>query len=100
MPAIPENTNLFVVDIEYTVPMSDVQQVIEPHLDFVRRAYAEGRFIASGAKVPRTGGVIVMMAESADAARDYLASDPFVTAQVAEYRLTEFLPSNVHDALK
>ncbi len=100
LPAIAENTNLFIVDMEYSVPMSDVRQVIEPHLEFIRRTFAEGRFIASDAKVPRTGGVIVMVAESDDAARDCLALDPFVTPHVAEYRLTEFLPSNVHDALK
>lgn len=100
MPVVSETMNLFIVDIEYTVPMSKVQDVIEPHLEFVRRAYVEGRFLASGAKVPRTGGIVVMMAESLDSARDYLSADPFVTAQVAEYRFTEFLPSNLHAALK
>lgn len=100
MSAIPENTNLFIVDIEYTVPMDEVRKVIEPHMEFVRRAYDEGRFLASGAKVPRTGGIIVMMAQSPEAAHAYLSADPFVTAQVAEYRLTEFLPSNLHHALK
>lgn len=100
MSIIPEGHSLFIVDLEYTVPMEQIQPVLEPHLDFVRAAYAEGRFIASGAKVPRTGGVIVMVAESMQAAQDYLSADPFVTANVATYKYTEFLPSNVHSALK
>ncbi len=100
MSTIPEGHSLFIVDIEYIVPMEQIQAVLEPHLDFVRAAYAQGRFIASGAKVPRTGGVIVMHADSMQAAQDYLAADPFVSASVATYNYTEFLPSNVHDTLK
>jgi uncharacterized protein YciI len=100
MSVIPEGHTLFIVDLEYTVPMEQIQPVLEPHLEFVRAAYSEGRFIASGAKVPRTGGVIVMHAESLQAAQDYLAADPFVSANVATYSYTEFLPSNLHSALK
>lgn len=100
MTVIPETSNLFVVDIEYKVPMDQIETVIAPHMDFVRRAYDEGRFIASGAKQPRTGGVIVMMAESLEDARGYLAQDPFVTADVADYRYTEFKATNLHAALK
>lgn len=100
MSVIPEGHSLFIVDLEYTVPMEQIQAVLEPHLDFVRAAYEQGRFVASGAKVPRTGGVIVMIAESLQAAQDYLSTDPFVTANVAKYKYTEFLPSNLHSALK
>ncbi|THD76886.1 hypothetical protein E7681_03330 [Thalassobius vesicularis] len=100
MSTIPEGHTLFVVDIEYTVPMEQIQAVIEPHMAFVRNAYAEGRFIASGAKVPRTGGVIVMTAPSLEDAQAYLAADPFVTENVASYSYTQFMPSNLHPALK
>ncbi|WP_420568933.1 YciI family protein [Thalassovita sp.] len=100
MSAIPEGHNLFIVDLEYTVPMEQIQPVLEPHLDFVRAAYSSGIFLASGAKVPRTGGVIVMHAKTLQDAQDYLAADPFVSANVATYSYTEFLPSNLHKALK
>ncbi|MBA84091.1 YciI family protein [Thalassobius sp. S69A] len=100
MSIIPEGHSLFIVDLEYTVPMEQIQAVLEPHLEFVRAAYGQGRFLASGAKVPRTGGVIVMHAKSLSEAEEYLAADPFVTANVASYSYTEFLPSNLHDALK
>lgn len=100
MSSIPEGQSLFVVDLEYTVPMDQIQPVLEPHLAFVRAAYDQGRFIASGPKVPRTGGVIVMVAASLQDAQDFLATDPFVTANVATYTYTEFMPSNLHAALK
>ncbi|WP_319825227.1 YciI family protein [Thalassovita sp.] len=100
MTLIPKGWSLFTVDIEYTVPFEQVQAVLEPHMDFVRRAYAERRFLASGPKVPRTGGMVVMMAPSLEEAHDYLSADPFVTANVADVRITQFLPNNLHPALK
>ena len=100
MSIIPEGWALFVVDIEYTVPFKQVQTVIAPHMDFVKQAYEDGRFVSSGAKVPRTGGVIVMMAPSLEEAQAYLSADPFVTANVATYRYTQFMPRNLHSALK
>ena len=69
-------------------------------MEFVSRAYAEGRFLASGPKQPRTGGIVVMMAESPAAAEAFVAQDPFTIAGVAETRLTAFNPSNLHKALK
>ena len=40
MSLIPEGWLLFAVDIEYTVPFDEVEKVLEPHMEFVRRAYA------------------------------------------------------------
>lgn len=100
MAIIPEGWNLFIVDLEYIAPMSKVEPVLEPHLAFVRQAYDEGRYLVSGPKQPRTGGVIVMMAPSLAEAKEYNAADPFVTEGVAQYTYTEFLPNNRHEALK
>lgn len=100
MSLIPEGWLLFAVDIEYIVPFEQVEKVLEPHMDFVRRAYDQGRFLASGPKEPRTGGMVIMMAQSLEAAQDYLAADPFVTERVVAVKLTAFKPANLHSALK
>ena len=42
MSIIPEGHSLFIVDLEYTVPMEQIQAVLEPHLEFVRAAYGQG----------------------------------------------------------
>ncbi|MEZ5716498.1 MAG: YciI family protein [Paracoccaceae bacterium] len=100
MSPIPESWLLFAVDIEYSVPFGEVEKVLDPHMAFVRRAYDEGRFLASGPKEPRTGGMVIMMAPSLEDAQAYLAADPFVTEKVAAVKLTAFKPSNLHTALK
>jgi uncharacterized protein YciI len=100
MGVIPEGWTLFVVDLEYIVPMEQVETVLGPHCDFLDRAYAEGRFIASGRKVPRTGGVILLAAPSLQDAQDYMSADPFMVENIARYTFTEFVPSAVHEALR
>ncbi|CUK03146.1 YciI-like protein [Ruegeria denitrificans] len=100
MSIIPEGGSLFVVDIEYTVPMDKVAAVIDPHMDFVRASYEAGRFLMSGPKVPRTGGLIVMTADSREDAESYLEQDPFAQEKVAKFRVTEFRASNLHPTLK
>ncbi|WP_170351909.1 YciI family protein [Ruegeria atlantica] len=100
MSVIPEGSSLFVVDIEYIVPMNQVEPVIDSHMDFVHASYKDGRFLMSGPKVPRSGGLIVMTADSREEAEKYLEHDPFAQEKVAKFRVTEFRASNLHPALK
>jgi uncharacterized protein YciI len=99
MSVIPEGSALFVIDIEYIVPFEEVQKVLEPHMAFVKQGYAEGRFLASGPKTPRTGGVVIAMGASLQEVEALMAQDPFVEAGVVALKITEFAASNRHPAL-
>ncbi|MGH3429835.1 MAG: YciI family protein [Mycobacteriales bacterium] len=59
-------------------------------------AGAAGALLASGRRVPRMGGVILV---SGSLARDKLA-DPFAVAGVAEYDVVEFVPSRTAPGLE
>lgn len=100
MSIVPEGHNLFVVDIEYTVPFEQVEPHIAPHMEFVQKAYADGLFLASGAKVPRTGGIVIAMAPSEQELEARLAKDPFATEGIATMTITEFKANNLAEALK
>ena len=100
MALIPDDQNLFVVDLHYVVPLEEIEPHIEPHLAFLDEQYASGRFIASGAKVPRTGGVIIATAESWSALERLLEADPFKKEKLAQYTITEFRPGRVAPQLK
>ncbi len=100
MSVFPENWTLFVVDLEYTVPMEQVEPVLDDHMVFIKQGFETGRFVAAGRKVPRSGGVIVMTAPDLDDAQRYMAADPFQIAGVAAYRFTEFVPGTLHPALR
>ncbi|PYG26592.1 YciI family protein [Pelagimonas varians] len=100
MPVIPHGHNLFAVDITYNVPMSEIEPHIEPHMGFIAKGYAEGRFLASGAKVPRTGGMIIAIGTDRAEIETLMAQDPFTIAGVVALQITEFKAANVADALK
>ncbi|WP_417769729.1 YciI family protein [Stappia sp.] len=99
MPLIAEGRNLFIVDIEYVVPLEQVEPLIPDHVAFLDRNYAQGHFLASGAKVPRTGGVIVAMSESRDEVEEIIRADPFHARGIARYTVTEFRPTRTAPGL-
>jgi uncharacterized protein YciI len=84
---------MFIVSLTYKTELSEVDQYIEDHVRFLEKYYAAGKFIASGRKVPRTGGVILINATSADEVDSIIKEDPFYTANVANYEVTEFIPT-------
>ncbi|WP_319633517.1 YciI family protein [Pelagibius marinus] len=88
-----EVRSLYVVDLTYIVPLSEVDQHVPAHIDFLDKSYASGLFLASGAKVPRTGGVIIAMSPTKSELEDHLAEDPFQQNGVAKYEITEFKAS-------
>lgn len=93
MTLIPSEQNLFVVDLHYVASFDKIEPELDAHVEFLEENYASGNFIASGPKVPRTGGVIIATAETREALERILASDPFNSKNLARYTVTEFSPS-------
>lgn len=93
LPLLPENHSMFVVDLHYVAPLDQVDSAIPGHVEFLTKNYASGVFIASGRKVPRTGGVIIAVAESKEKLEAVLGEDPFQHLGLARYTVTEFIPS-------
>ncbi len=93
MPLIPPEHNLFIVDLHYIVEFDKIDPELDAHVEFLEHNYASGCFIASGPKVPRTGGVIVAMAKTLAELEQVLAADPFYEKKLARYTVTEFRPS-------
>ena len=50
---------MFIVSLEYQVPMEEVDRFIPEHVKFLNEQYELGYFQLSGRKNPRTGGVIL-----------------------------------------
>ena len=55
--------------------------------------YSLGKFVVSGRKVPRTGGVILASCSDREELKRILEEDPFFRAKVAEYDVVEFVPT-------
>ncbi|WP_319471055.1 YciI family protein [uncultured Pseudodesulfovibrio sp.] len=91
---------MFIVTLTYVVSLETVDSYLDEHIAFLKQQYAEGVFLASGRKVPRTGGVILARSESEEKLNAVLEQDPFKRNGVAEYSVAEFVPSMTADGLE
>jgi uncharacterized protein YciI len=92
MPVVPDGYSMFVVDLHYVVSLDRVDAAIPAHVEFLKQNYASGVFVASGRKVPRTGGIIIAVAENRGKLDAILRLDPFQKMGLAQYSVTEFIP--------
>ncbi|QLA17120.1 YciI family protein [Desulfolutivibrio sulfoxidireducens] len=83
---------MFVIIVDYVKPLADVDPWLEAHRAFLREQYAAGRFLASGPRRPRTGGVILAHARERAEVEALLENDPFKREGVAAYTILEFDP--------
>lgn len=91
---------MFVISLNYIVPLEELDQYMEAHVKYLKKYYAADMFIMSGRKVPRTGGVIIAQADSKEILEKIIAEDPFHQHKFAEFEITEFLASISHPDLK
>ena len=91
---------MFIVSLNYKSDLEDVDKHLDAHVDYLKQEYANGNFIASGRKIPRTGGIILSCVKDKDELKRILAKDPFNIAGIAEYEITEFIPTMVAEGFE
>jgi uncharacterized protein YciI len=79
---------MLIVSLTYIVPLEQVDPHIDSHMEWVKKGYDDGHFIASGRKVPRAGGVILARGDKS-AIEAFCAADPFSVHGIARYDITE-----------
>ena len=79
---------MFILSLTYLKSNEEADKHMEPHMAWVKEGYARGWFLASGRKVPRTGGVILAVGERAKI-EAYVAEDAFTIHGVAQYEITD-----------
>ncbi|WP_394831144.1 YciI family protein [Pendulispora rubella] len=84
---------MFVIELIYKAPLEKVDAVMKEHMVFIRKHYASGHFLVSGRQVPRTGGIILAVADDRAELEAIMQQDPFCAHGLAEFRIIEFLPN-------
>ncbi|MGD8192714.1 YciI family protein [Brevibacillus ginsengisoli] len=84
---------MFIVLPKYVKGLEEVDQHMEAHKEFLDKYYQLSKFIVSGRRNPRVGGVILVKAESEVEVLEIIKEDPFYQNQVAEYEIIEFQPT-------
>ena len=91
---------MFIINITYKTELERVDQFLAEHIDFLNEQYALGNFIASGKKVPRTGGIILSKIEDKSLLEAIIEKDPFKAQDLADFELIQFVPSKASEELK
>lgn len=91
---------MFILSLNYIKSMDEVETYLQDHREFLDRFYREGKFLFSGPKEPRTGGVIICISDSKDDVYQIISEDPFYINAIAEYEVTEFHPVKSSTDLK
>lgn len=91
---------MYILQLSYIVPLDEIDRVRDEHMAWIAEQYEAGRFVVSGAKVPRTGGVVIARAMPRAELDGVIASDPFTREGVAAYDVVEFTATTVAEGLE
>jgi uncharacterized protein YciI len=91
---------MFVINLHYIVPLERLDTHMTEHVKYLHKYYQQNVFVASGRKVPRTGGIILALGKSKEEIDAIIQEDPFYIHKLAEFTVTEFLTSQAHAELK
>ena len=76
---------MYIINLSYHRPIEEVEALTKLHINWLKRFFAAGVFIAAGRKDPRDGGMILAKDIDRDRLDTILAEDPFVA--VAHYEV-------------
>ena len=88
---------MFVIELIYKAELREIDAHMRAHMAFLKKHYAGGKFLVSGRKIPRDGGIIVALGKSRDEIEAIVKDDPFVKRGLADFRVIEFRASQRAD---
>jgi len=84
---------MFVITLTYTVPVEEIDVVAPEHIEWLENHKAAGTLLASGRRVPRTGGVILAPSSmGAEKLAELMTQEPYFRHGLVKYEIVEFAP--------
>ena len=68
---------MFIVSLSYKKEINEVEKFIISHGEFLDTYYVQKKFIFSGRKNPRTGGIILAYNVNRETLEEIIRQDPF-----------------------
>jgi uncharacterized protein YciI len=91
---------MFVITLSYLVDIEQIDEAMPAHREWLDAQYEDGVFLASGAQIPRKGGVILAAGLPRLELEARLSLDPFQQRNLAAYEVVEFVPRAVKPGLE
>lgn len=91
---------MYIFNLTYVKPLEEIERLLPAHIAFLEEFYAKGKFLCSGRKEPRTGGVILCRCGSLEEAEAIRDRDPFFYEGAAEYEIIRFHATKTAEGLQ
>jgi len=91
---------MFILVLKYIKPLEEVDKELKPHINYLEKYYSLQKFMCSGRRNPRVGGVILCNAKDMKEVETIIKEDPFYINKIAEYEIIEFLPTKYADGFE
>ena len=91
---------MFIIIAEYIRPIEEIDAALPEHYEFLDRYYDLNKFICSGRRNPRNGGIIICNAENRSEIDEILREDIFFRKKLVRYDIFEFIPSKYAKGLE
>jgi uncharacterized protein YciI len=86
---------MFIIELIYKADLAEIDAHMGAHVAFLNKHYAAGRFLVSGRKIPRDGGIIIALGDSRDQIEGIVREDPFCKHGLVDFRIIEFRASQL-----
>ncbi|MCT4545028.1 MAG: YciI family protein [Vallitalea sp.] len=84
---------MFVLVLEYIKSLDEIDKELQAHIKYLDKYYEQKKFICSGRRNPRVGGVIICNANDKQEVESIIKEDPFYINKLAKYNIIEFSPT-------
>jgi len=91
---------MFILALKYVKPLEEVEKELNSHIKYLEKYYSLQKFICSGRRNPRIGGVILCNSKNLEEVEMIISEDPFYINKIAEYEIIEFLPTKYADGFE
>jgi uncharacterized protein YciI len=91
---------MFVINLTYKVQVSRIDDefahILEQHRAWLDSMYNANKFLCSGPKNPRDGGVIIALGNDRLELESIIKDDPFHLNNIADYQIIEVMVNKKH----
>ena len=91
---------MFLVETKYIAELPAIEESTPHHRSWLDLQVERGLILCAGPKVPRTGGVIIVIVKELAEVEELFRHDPFVINNLVEYKITEFIAGKRHTLIK
>ena len=91
---------MFVIELVYKASLEEIDAHMPAHVRFLKKYYAAGKFLVSGRKIPRDGGIILAVGKNREEIEAIAVEDPFYKHGLADFRIIEFRASQKADDIQ